>query len=256
MADLQATIISESVSRPKFFANRDAHMDADMRMYQLLDEVQDQREPGYAKFKTNWARIAIDRSRQIMTRNPERYEVPLEDSLRDDRDRKRLVERWCKGAKTDMDYRLRKTGWSIGADGISANHLLLRGWCADEGILSEEEQERRGSPLKYHWWDPRFVYPYWDDDGLNSVLYSLDARMGDIMLEYEESPLDGDRDTKVKKYIWYDRKQYAVLAEWVPKAKDARRLGSGKQFTWLRAPMAHGLEEISGPTSCPGQGSG
>lgn len=241
---LLETIQTEATWRPKYWSDRDDMMDAALLLYLLVDEYQDTKEPGYARFKTNWPAVIVDQPAQMLTRNPARPRIPLEDSRRDDRKFKSMAERWCRGVLDDIDRTLEKQGWTAGADDISAKHLLLRGMCASELVLSEEEQERRGSPTVYHWWDGRFTYPYFDGLGLNSVLYALEARLGDVMLEYDDAPIEGDAAQTVQKYIWYDRTWYGVACSWLPKGSYARRVGGDRQWTWLVKPYEHELDEI------------
>lgn len=241
---LMQTINRESTWRPKYWSDRDEMMDAALLLYLLVDEFQDQKEPGYARFKTNWPAVVVDQPAQMITRNPARPRIPLEDSRRDDRKFKSTVERWCRGVMDDIDRQLEKQGWTAGADDIAAKHLLMRGMAASELVMSEREQERRGSPIVYHWWDPRFTYPYFDGSGLNSVLYALTARLGDIMLEYDDAPIDGDGTEEVSKYIWYDREWYGVACSWIPKGRQARERGTGRAWEWLVPPYQHELDEI------------
>lgn len=243
--DKLATLIQgEAVSRPKFWKDRDDIMDRDMLLRLMVDEEMDRKSTGFARFKTNWGSLVVDRPEALMVGNPMRFQIPLEGDPREQRDKKSMIERFSKGVWNDIDLSLRDRG-NKAADAIIAEHLLSKGMAVSELIMSEEEQKRRGSPVKYQWWDPRFTYPYYDQGGLNSVEYCITARMGDVMLEYEDAPMaDSDPETVVKKYIWYDRERYGVLCEWVPRGSAYRRLGGKRQQTWLVEPYQHELDKI------------
>lgn len=200
-----------------FWAPRDEKMDLWHALYKLRDPAQESKPQGHAQFITDMPMAVVDRGIEIMTGNPVRWHVFYDRELEEERELIRKIERGGTGIFNDINDFQFERGLPE-AEVQAAFQALVRGWICSENLLTKESGRENGSPLWFNFWDPRFVYPRWDAKGLHSVVYCTEVPMAQVLEEYPDAPMDSDDLTQaVKKWIWYDRRNYVVMAEFAPK---------------------------------------
>lgn len=238
MADIQKTVLDAATSRQSYYHDRDAAMDRWLAHYWLIDWTQMQKPPGETKYVSPYPQTVVDRSVQILTRNPVHMHVVYGREQEEERETIHKVEQFGIGLFNDINDSLRDR-LEQRAEQAAAWYALVRGWICSE-IWITKESGREDSPVWFNHWDPRFVYPRRDRKGLHSVLYVQDVTVAEMLEDYPDS--EAEVDTKfdleaiVKKHIWWDRENYAVVADWQP------RRGRRKQMVLQHS--QHGLDQI------------
>lgn len=233
-----ATILEAAERRVAYYTDRNTMMDRWLAHYWLLDKAQDQKQPGETRYKTTYPQAVVDRAVQILTRNPVHMHVVYGRELEDERELIGKIERFGIGLFRGINQQQRER-LEMPAEQSIAWYALVRGWICGQIWLTKEKG--MDNPFDFQMWDMRYVYPRRDRKGLHSVLYHQTVPMSEIVFEYPDAEKDveeDDLDCMVDKYVWWDRKNYVVMADWVSKR------AYGKKNSMVLYQLEHGLDKI------------
>ena len=237
--DLATYVPEQARSRENYYQARNEKMDLWYTMYLLIDEIQNRKPYNVERFSTNLPMSGVDRSVEILTRNPLRWHVVFDKERTAERDLMRRLELYGTGVFRDVNQ-LMVERYEMEVEQQAAWYGLVRGWMINEIILTEESG-RQDSPLWFNMWDPRYVYPRRSTNGLRDVVYALDVTLDELWEDYPDAEVRlDDPESTVRKYIWYDADNYVVMADYVPKTSSRTR---ERESTILYS-VKHGLSRI------------
>ncbi len=155
-------------------------------MYLLLDPVQQMKPLGYRRFVSNYPRSAVDTAISILTRNDSFWRIEDHDSPQDNQEArlfKGKIERMLGGVINEFDQTFTLRGqppfWVQ-----AAQMALLRGWIWGKAHVTDEALNYSSSPFSPWIYDPRTVYPHFDQWGLESVGIEAVSTLGDLAMNY------------------------------------------------------------------------
>lgn len=209
--------------------------DFDFSIYLLHDPYQERKPLGMRSYISNEPQTAVDTAHAILTRNPERWQIALEDQEQPDKEYRRLMskfERLMAGIMADFN----ESNVEAGGDLVrkeAAWFLLLRGWVACKVVGSKASG--RENPMVYVSYDPRFVTPWWNGHTLSRVVARSLAEPDEV---WEAAASSG-----MKEFVDMSRlRDYLAQGPiWKYEYWDLERTGSFYDYTFN-----HGGREVGG----------
>ena len=232
--------------RKNFWRPRDMRMDRWFLLYSLIDAFQASKPVSRKRFISNEPMTTVDRAESIIARNPLQYQIQMEQAKTEEEGVTiEGIEHLLVGVDNQIDKDLIKQGHKR-ARRIAAQHALLRGWIAWSLSLNHNPGKYKKA-INYTPYDPRFVYPRFDDQGLHSVMCEDYIFAGTILDQYPRAANAlgiKSSSNKMEVFLWYeyiDREYRGIAAS---QSLDALLRKDGRPVEWLEVPRAHGRSSL------------
>lgn len=162
-------------------------MDYSFLLYLLLDPIQQAKQPGYRRFVSNDPRTAIDTAVNLLTRNYPYWRGDMPTGMNpEERAKVGKIEQTLSGIIDALDSLFRHRGDPGGSFWRQAAFFaLMRGWIWGKFQITDQATKwGLKTPLLGEFFDPKQVFPHYDQIGLASVIVVKETNMAEMMQQY------------------------------------------------------------------------